>query len=110
MQADRSIDGARLWADVMALAEITDPAHPYTRRSFSPLFLQGRAWLRRRFEQAGLAVRLDAGRNLIRRLDGSDPARGTIMLGSHSHTVPSGGRFDGNAGVLASLHVLRSLG
>jgi N-carbamoyl-L-amino-acid hydrolase len=55
-----AIDGARLWADVMALAEITDSAHPYTRRSFSQLFLDGRAWLRRRFEEAGLDVRLDA--------------------------------------------------
>jgi beta-ureidopropionase / N-carbamoyl-L-amino-acid hydrolase len=110
MQADLAIDGARLWADVMALAEITDPAQPYTRRSFSTLFVQGRAWLRRRFEQAGLAVRLDTGGNLIGRLPGSDPALGTIMLGSHSDTVPAGGRFDGIAGVIAALEAVRSLG
>jgi N-carbamoyl-L-amino-acid hydrolase len=109
MQPDRPIDGARLWADVMALAEITDPAHPYTRRSFSPLFLQGRDWLRRRFEQADLAVRLDAGGNLIGRLEGSDPTCGIIMLGSHSDTVPSGGRFDGIAGVIVALEIVRSL-
>jgi N-carbamoyl-L-amino-acid hydrolase len=110
MPVDLAIDCARLWADVMALADITDPAHPYTRRSFSPLFRQGRAWLRRRFEEAGLAVRLDAGGNLIGRMEGSDPARGTIMLGSHSDTVPSGGRFDGIAGVIAALEVVRALG
>jgi beta-ureidopropionase / N-carbamoyl-L-amino-acid hydrolase len=104
------IDSARLWADVMALAAITDPAHPYTRRSFSPLFQDGRAWLRRRFEEAGLAVHIDGGGNLIGRLEGSDRARGTIMLGSHSDTVPSGGRFDGIAGVIAALEVVRSLG
>jgi len=104
------VDGARLWADVMALAGITDPVHPYTRRSFSPLFLEGRAWLRRRFEAAGLAVRLDAGGNLIGRMEGSEPTLGTIMLGSHSDTVPSGGRFDGIAGVIAALEVVRSLG
>jgi N-carbamoyl-L-amino-acid hydrolase len=110
MPAELPIDGARLWADVMALAEITDPAHPYTRRSFSPLFQQGRAWLRRRFEEAGLAVHIDAGGNLIGRMEGSDPTRGTIMLGSHSDTVPSGGRFDGIAGVIVALEVVRSLG
>src|SRR5215470_18167819 len=104
------IDGARLWADVMALAAITDPAHPYTRRSFSPLFQDGRAWLRRRFAEAGLAVRLDAGGNLIGRMEGGDPACRTIMLGSHSDTVPSGGRFDGIAGVIAALEVVRALG
>ena len=109
MRADLPVDGARLWADVMALAEITDPERPYTRRSFSLLFQQGRAWLERRFLEAGLHVRIDAGGNLIGRLDGRDPALPTIVLGSHSDTVPSGGRFDGIAGVIAALEVLRSL-
>ncbi len=36
------IDQARLWDDLMALAAITDPERPYTRRSFSPRFLEGR--------------------------------------------------------------------
>jgi beta-ureidopropionase / N-carbamoyl-L-amino-acid hydrolase len=110
MGAVERIDGARLWADVMALAAITDPARPYTRRSFSPLFQDGRAWIRRRFAEAGLAVRLDAGGNLIGRIESSDPALGTIMLGSHSDTVPAGGRFDGIAGVIAALEVVRALG
>lgn len=103
------IDGSRLWADLMALAEITEPEKPYTRRSFSALFMQGRAWLARRFEAAGLAVRLDAGGNMIGRLEGANSSVGTIMIGSHSDTVPSGGRFDGIAGVLTALEVLRSL-
>src|SRR5271169_2980722 len=76
------------------------------RRSFSPRFLEGRAWLRRRFEEAGLAVRLDAGGNLIGRLEGSLAAE-PILLGSHSDTVPSGGRFDGPAGIIAALEVVR---
>lgn len=38
------LDADRLWADVMALAEITDPARPYTRRSLTSLFLEGRGW------------------------------------------------------------------
>ena len=93
----------------MALAEITDPEHPYTRRSFSPLFLQGRAWLAKRFAAAGLAVRIDTAGNLIGRLDGADPSLGLIAIGSHSDTVPSGGRFDGIAGLATGLEVVRSL-
>jgi len=93
----------------MALAEITDPEHPYTRRSFSPLFLQGRAWLAKRFAAAGLAVRIDTAGNLIGRLDGADPSLGVIAIGSHSDTVPSGGRFDGIAGLATGLEVVRSL-
>ena len=103
------IDEPRLWADLMALAEITEPGHPFTRRSFSPLFLEGRAWLRERFEAAGLACRIDTGGNLIGRREGVSPSSSTIMLGSHSDTVPDGGRFDGIAGVLAGLEVLRVL-
>ena len=44
-QTNLPLDADRLWADVMALAEITDPQRPYTRRSFTALFLEGRAWL-----------------------------------------------------------------
>jgi beta-ureidopropionase / N-carbamoyl-L-amino-acid hydrolase len=103
------VDGERLWADLMALAEITDPDRPYTRRSFSPRFLEGRAWLAERFRKAGLTVRVDAACNLIGRWEGAEPGLGTLALGSHSDTVPNGGRFDGTAGVLAALEVVRAL-
>ena len=103
------VDGARLWADLMELADITEPDRPFTRRSFTPMFLKGREWLRERFDAAGLAIHMDTGGNLFGRLEGSDPAAGTILIGSHSDTVPAGGRFDGTAGVLAGLEVLRSL-
>ncbi len=103
------IDGQRLWDDLMRLAEITDPERPYTRRSFSQLFLEGRAWLRERFEQAGLATRIDAAGNLIGHRAGRDTSAGTIMIGSHSDTVPFGGRFDGIAGVLTALEIARSI-
>jgi N-carbamoyl-L-amino-acid hydrolase len=103
------LDADRLWNDVMALAEITDPARPYTRRSFTALFLQGRALLAQRFAEAGLTTRLDTAGNLIGRIEGADPALGVIAIGSHSDTVPSGGRFDGIAGVATGLEIARAL-
>lgn len=109
MTRNLPVDADRLWADVMALAGITDPARPYTRRSFSPLFLKGRDWLRTQFQAAGLTTRIDAAGNLIGRRDGADPARGAIAIGSHSDTVPSGGRFDGIAGVVTGLEIARAL-
>ncbi|WP_296743316.1 Zn-dependent hydrolase [Mesorhizobium sp.] len=110
MSAPRNprIDSERLWGDIMALGELTEPDIPYTRRSFSPMFLKGREWLSQRFADAGMAVRLDAGGNLIGRLPAADPALGTIMIGSHSDSVPSGGRFDGIAGVAAAIEVVRA--
>src|SRR6201986_3612822 len=104
------LDADRLWADVMALAAIADPARPYTRRSFTALFLEGRAWLAQRFAEAGLVTHIDAAGNLIGRLEGSNPASGVIAIGSHSDTVPAGGRFDGIAGVATGLEIVRALG
>jgi beta-ureidopropionase / N-carbamoyl-L-amino-acid hydrolase len=103
------LDADRLWSDVMALAEMTDPARPYTRRSFTALFLEGRAWLAQRFAEAGLTTRIDTAGNLIGRLEGSNPVAGVIAIGSHSDTVPAGGRFDGIAGVAAGLEIVRAL-
>jgi N-carbamoyl-L-amino-acid hydrolase len=104
-----SLDADRLWADIMALAEITDPARPWTRRSFTALFLEGRAWLAKRFAEAGLATRIDTSGNLIGRLEGTNPALGVIAIGSHSDSVPSGGRFDGMAGLATGLEIVRAL-
>jgi N-carbamoyl-L-amino-acid hydrolase len=108
MPKNLPVSAERLWADLMTLADFTDRTKPYTRRSFTDLFLKGRSWLADRFEEAGLRTSIDASGNLIGRLDGSDPHRGVIAIGSHSDTVPSGGRFDGTAGVISGLEVVRS--
>jgi len=99
----------RIAEDISDLAAITEPDHPYTRRAFTPMFLAGRAYLERRFEKAGLAIRIDAAGNLIGHRPGKKPGLGTILLGSHSDTVPDGGRYDGIAGVSAALEVARAL-
>ncbi|PZP18176.1 MAG: Zn-dependent hydrolase, partial [Kocuria rhizophila] len=73
----------RIEADLTALSAITDPDRPWTRRAFSPRFDEGRAWAAGAFAQAGLSLRTDAGGNLIGTRAGTEPGRGTIMLGSH---------------------------
>jgi beta-ureidopropionase / N-carbamoyl-L-amino-acid hydrolase len=40
---------------------------------------------------------------------GPDRKAPAVAFGSHLDTVPTGGRFDGVAGVLAGLEVLRAL-
>jgi beta-ureidopropionase / N-carbamoyl-L-amino-acid hydrolase len=103
------VESARIAADIDALATITDPDRPYTRRAFTPIFLKGREHLEAKFRDAGLTPRIDAAGNLIGHRTGKKPGGGTIMLGSHSDTVPDGGRFDGIAGVVAALEVARAL-
>lgn len=109
MTALVDVDAARIAADIAALAKLTEPERPFTRRAFTPMFAQGRAWLAERFTQAGLVVHVDGAGNLIGRRPGTRPGTGTIMLGSHSDTAPGGGRFDGIAGVIAALEVARTL-
>ncbi|MDB5473524.1 MAG: Zn-dependent hydrolase [Devosia sp.] len=99
----------RIGDDIDALAAITEPDRPYTRRAFTPTFLAGRRWLAQAMQQAGAQTRIDAAGNLIGTITGQRPELGTIMLGSHSDTVPDGGRFDGIAGVVAALEVVRAL-
>jgi N-carbamoyl-L-amino-acid hydrolase len=104
-----AIDAARIGTDIDALADITEPGRPWTRRAFSPLFLEGRAYIEREMKAAGLETRIDAAGNLVGRRAGRVPGKGSLLLGSHSDTVPDGGRFDGIAGVAAALEVARAL-
>ncbi|WP_274570972.1 Zn-dependent hydrolase [Neisseria leonii] len=103
------IDNKRYWQQLMTLGEITDPERPYMRRSFTDLFVQGRDWLAEQMRAAGLTVFVDEAGNLIGRRAGKHPGSGCIMMGSHSDSVPSGGRFDGIAGVIAALECVQAL-
>lgn len=109
MTRNLAVNADRIAADVDGLAAVTEPDRPWTRRAFTPTFLKGRDWLRERFEAAGLKTHVDAAGNLIGSRAGAGTNRGTIMLGSHSDTVPDGGRFDGIAGISAALEVARAL-
>ena len=104
-----TIDADALWRDIEAMAAITDPGKPWTRRSFSQRFLEGRDWLRAAFEAEGLAVRMDTAGNMIGRIEGTEIPERVVMTGSHSDTVPDGGRFDGIGGILAGLAGVRAM-
>ena len=56
----------------------------------------------------GLDVRIDAIGNVIGLRAGRENLA-PVMTGSHVDTVRTGGRYDGNYGVLAGLEVVRAL-
>lgn len=60
-------------------------------------------------QQAGLAVSVDLCGNIFGRREGTDPGLPPVLFGSHLDTQVNGGRFDGIAGVLAALEVVRTL-
>src|SRR6202167_1854986 len=104
-----TINADRLWSRIEALSRFTDPARPWTRRAFDVQFAQGRAWLAEEFNAAGLTVEVDLGGNLIGRTPGTGRGLGALVSGSHSDTVPAGGRFDGMLGLLAALEAAQSI-
>ena len=104
------IDGRRLWQSLMTLAAIgATPKGGVCRLALTDLDRQGRdlvvGWAR----EAGLAVTVDRIGNVFMRRAGRDPSSPPVMMGSHIDTQPTGGKFDGNYGVLAGLEVLRTL-
>jgi len=79
------------------------------RITLTDLDRQGRDCVVSWFKAAGLEVRVDPIGNIFGRRAGRDPKRPPIVAGSHIDTQPSGGKFDGNYGVLAGLEVVRTL-
>ena len=62
-------------------------------------------WMR----DLGLDVAIDAIGNVVATRAGSDPSLAPVMIGSHIDTVGTGGRCDGNLGVLAGLEIVETL-
>jgi allantoate deiminase/N-carbamoyl-L-amino-acid hydrolase len=60
-------------------------------------------------QEAGMTVRRDHFGNLIGRLEGKNADLPVLMMGSHLDSQPYGGRFDGVAGVLCAIEVVKTL-
>ncbi|MFZ6779072.1 Zn-dependent hydrolase [Undibacterium sp. Ji83W] len=104
------INGDRLWASLMELAQIgATPKGGVKRLALTDLDKQGRDLVVSWAKQAGLTVTIDQIGNVFMRRAGKNPALPPIMSGSHIDTQPTGGKFDGNYGVLAALEVVRTL-
>jgi N-carbamoyl-L-amino-acid hydrolase len=105
-----TINGDRLWRSLMDLAAIGATAKGgVARLALTDLDKAGRdlvvGWAR----EAGMTITVDQIGNVFMRRPGTDPARPPIVCGSHIDTQPTGGKFDGNYGVLAGLEVVRTL-
>jgi len=79
-----------------------------TRVAYSVPDLTARAWIIDELKQAGIVPRIDAAGNIFGRV-GGDPKRPAILFGSHIDSVPNGGNFDGDLGVMSALEVLQAV-
>jgi N-carbamoyl-L-amino-acid hydrolase len=110
MMSDMRINGSRLWDSLMELAQIGATEKGGVKRlALTDLDKQGRdlvvGWAR----AAGMNITIDQIGNVFMRRDGEDNSLPPVMTGSHIDTQPTGGKFDGNYGVLAGLEVVRTL-
>jgi N-carbamoyl-L-amino-acid hydrolase len=104
------INGERLWQSLMELAQIgATPKGGVCRIALTDLDRQGRDLVTRWAREAGMSVTVDQIGNVFMRRPGRNNALPPVMTGSHIDTQPTGGKFDGNYGVLAGLEVVRTL-
>ncbi|MFG0673159.1 Zn-dependent hydrolase [Delftia sp. WSY_7] len=108
--AQLRVNGSRLWDSLMELARIgATPKGGVCRLTLTDLDRQGRDLVTRWAREAGMTVTIDKIGNGFMRRPGRDNSLPPIMTGSHIDTQPTGGKFDGNYGVLAGLEVVRTL-
>ena len=104
------INGDRLWSSLMELAQIgATPKGGVCRLTLTDLDKQGRDLVTRWAREAGMTVTIDKIGNGFMRRPGRNNSLPPIMTGSHIDTQPTGGKFDGNYGVLAGIEVVRTL-
>jgi N-carbamoyl-L-amino-acid hydrolase len=104
------IDSARLWASLMAMAEIGATARGgCNRQALTDEDKAGRDLFTTWGRAAGCEVSIDEVGNIFLRRPGRRPEAAPVLIGSHLDTQATGGRFDGVYGVLAGLEVVRTL-
>lgn len=103
------INDKRFLDNFFGLAKIGWSEAGLNRPSYSSAYAEGRDYVKKKMEDAGMKVRVDTIGNIYGRYDGTDPTRRTVLVGSHLDSVPNGGIYDGALGVLGGIEALQSL-
>ncbi len=91
---------AGLFADIALLSADTEGV---SRPAYSQTETRTLAYLETYARSSGLAVRYDAGQNLVISLPEDADSDRYMLVGSHVDSVPRGGNYDGLAGVVAGI-------
>jgi N-carbamoyl-L-amino-acid hydrolase len=108
--SEMRINGDRLWAALMELAKIgATPKGGVKRLALTDLDKQGRDLVVGWGRDAGCRSPSTRSAMSSCAATAATTALPPVMTGSHIDTQPTGGKFDGNYGVLAGLEVVRTL-
>lgn len=103
------VEHDRIRRDLAMIATFTaTPGHGATRPTFSPAWRDACDYLKRELASLGCKVRVDAAGNLHARPPGLAWETPAWASGSHLDSVPNGGDYDGVAGVVVPLELLRA--
>src|SRR5215468_5953121 len=103
------IDRTRLEQSIDELGRIgATPRGGLTRVALTDEDKRGRDLMVRWMRDAGLRVTVDTMGNIFGERAGSAPLP-PVMMGSHIDSVPTGGKYDGQLGVLCGLQTIRAL-
>ncbi|MEK9162050.1 MAG: Zn-dependent hydrolase, partial [Chloroflexota bacterium] len=104
------INADRFKEDFDQLAQIGSTADGGVNRpALSAAHLEARAWFNAKAASAGLRTQTDSAGNVSAILESPISNLQSLLLGSHTDSVPNGGRFDGALGIVAALEVLRTI-
>jgi N-carbamoyl-L-amino-acid hydrolase len=109
-----SVDAAALRARLESLSVFGRPAggtfaDGVSRVAYSDADRAGRRYVMDLLRAAGLSPVIDPAGNIFARRAGTEASLPPILVGSHIDSVPSGGNFDGDLGVLAAVGVVDAL-
>jgi len=105
-----TVNATRLEQRIEELAKYgKTPEGGVNRVAFSEKDIQSREYILSLMKEAGLKVHIDESGNIIGRTEGTDLSLPPIVFGSHTDTVPQGGKFDGAVGVLGAIECAQVL-
>jgi N-carbamoyl-L-amino-acid hydrolase len=100
----------RMEQRIQALSQFgANPEGGVSRVAFSEADRAGREYVEALMRDAGLDVRVDTAGNLIGRRAGREDGLPPILFGSHIDSVPGGGNYDGDVGVIGAIEVIELL-
>jgi len=109
-QSKLRVNQNRIEERIQKLAEYgKNPQGGVSRVAFSAADIAGRAYIISLMKATGLEVYIDAAGNIIGKRKGTNAQAKPIMFGSHIDSVPFGGNYDGDVGVIGALECIEIL-
>src|SRR5882724_9921982 len=104
---DTYLNPIRTVAELKELRSLTGDENGAQRVAFTRIWVEARAWLRKKLEALPVEIHNDAAGNTWFTLRGESEK--ALLIGGHFDSVPNGGWLDGCLNVLAGVEILRRI-